>query len=131
MTLIARAAAASGLDAAHTERALGTVIAALKLSVPPAIMAPVERAVPELGPLAAASLPAMGGRTGELVTMVTELTSERGASQLARQLEAAGISPDARRRLIATLVQDLRARADGPAVDALLALVPAFAQLGA
>lgn len=129
MTLVDTLAAAAGLEPAQAGRALGSLVAALKLSAPPALMAPIEAAVPELGPLAAQSLPALGGRTGELVSIVAELASERGARQLERQLAGAGVEGDRRRALVAGLLAELRERAGAPALDALLAAVPALSHL--
>lgn len=131
MSLVAQAAAASGLAPAAAEQALGSIFGALKLSAPPAILQPIEAAVPELGALAAKSLPAFGGRTGEIFAAIADLTSEKGAKQLERQLEGAGVSPAARAAVVQALLVQLRARAGDAPVDALLAAAPMLARLGA
>lgn len=131
MSLVAQAAAASGLAPDAAEQALGSIIAALKLSAPPAVLQPIEALVPELAPLAARSLPAFGGRTGELLSAIADLTSDKGARQLERQLEGAGISAPARAAVVQALLAQLRARAGDAPVDALLAAAPMLSRLGA
>lgn len=129
MSLVAQAAAASGLTPAAAEQALGSIVAALKLSAPPSLLQPIEAAVPELAPLAARSLPAFGGRTGEIFSAIADLTSEKGARQLEKQLEGAGVSTTARAAVVTSLLAQLRARAGDAPVDALLAAAPMLSRL--
>lgn len=91
MTLITRLQEATGLPADAAAKAAGSLIAALRLSLDAKSFEPIATAVPEYHELMGGSGAALGGRTGEIFALRSELRTAVGAGHLAKELAKHGV----------------------------------------
>ena len=130
MTLIDIIAQATGLDHPKAELAAGSILSAVQLSAPKGTFAPVERAIPNTQQLILGSSTVIGGgRTGEMVALVSELRTSAGVLKLARQLGRAGISPPQVGQAAKALIQYVTEREGQDALKPLLDSMPGFREL--
>ena len=131
MNVIESVAKTADLDAAKAEAAVGTILAALKMSVKRDTFAPVQDAVPDADQLIGKAAPApAGGRTGELFAIISELRTPAGAMKVAAQLARAGLSPAEVPRAAQAFMAYIRQTKGDAAADALVAAAPGLRGLG-
>lgn len=87
--LVARLAAAAGIDAALAEKSLGIILAFLAKEVPPETVAKLMAAIPGAEEIAAAAQQGAGG--GGLMGMMGGLMGGGGITALGGQLMGAGL----------------------------------------
>jgi hypothetical protein len=125
--ILAELARTTGLTPDQTEAALGTLLGAVQISLPSALFASIEQAIPEARKLINRGASPMGGRTGE-ITAVTTLRTPESAGRLADQLQKSGLSAAQVGQIAQWLVGQLRAKLGGGA-DAALAALPGLQRL--
>ena len=130
MTLIELIAQATGLDHAKAEIAAGSILGAIRLSASRDTFAPVERAIPNVQELIlSAGTVIGGGRTGEIVAMVSELRTNAGVLKLAGQLGRAGLTPTQVGQAARTIVGYVNEREGEASLKPLLESMPGFMEL--
>ena len=130
MSVIDEIAAATGLDHDKAESAAGAILAAIRMSAPGDAFAPVERAIPEAKAMILKAGAGMsGGRTGEMVAMVSELRSPAGVAKLTSQLSRAGLTPAQVGQAARALIDFVRKQAGDDSVKPLLDALPGFRDL--
>lgn len=130
MTLPECIAQAAGLDQAKAEVAAGSILGAIRLSAPKGTFDPIERAIPNTQQLIlGAGTVIGGGRTGEIVALVSELRTNAGVLKLAGQLGRAGLSPNQVGAAAKALVQFVTEREGEESLRPLLDAMPGFAEL--
>jgi hypothetical protein len=129
MTVVDAVSAATGLDHAKAEAAAGAILGAIRLSAGEAF-APIQRAIPDAQALILRSGPSMsGGRTGEIVAMVSELRSPAGVAKLTAQLARAGITSEQVGQTARALIDFVRKQEGEESVTPLLEGLPGFRDL--
>lgn len=91
MTLIDRLVEATGLPAPTVTAAAGSLIAAIRLSLDAKSFEPIARAVPDYNALMSGSGARLGGRTGEIFALRSELRTTAGAGHVAKELVKHGV----------------------------------------
>ena len=130
MTLIDIIAQATGLDHPKAELAAGSILSAVQLSAPKGTFAPLERAIPNAQELILGTSTGIGGgRTGEMVALVSELRTNGGVLKLAGQLGRAGITPPQVGQAAKALVDYVREREGQDALTPVLDSMPGFREL--
>ena len=130
MTLVDRIAQATGLDHAKAELAVGGILGAIRLSAPKGTFDPIERAIPNTQQLIlGAGTVIGGGRTGEIVALVSELRTNAGVLKLAGQLGRAGITPPQVGQAAKALISYVTEREGQEALKPLLDSMPGFREL--
>ncbi len=129
MGLVAAIATRTGLNEELAGRAAGALLASVKLSLPKDALAPIQQAVPDLDALVARAHAAPAARTGEMLAVMAELSSERGAALLGGQLARIGLAPTQVPGLVGAFLEELTAAAGAPAAQALVARLPGLAVL--
>lgn len=130
MTLVDAIAQAAGLDHAKAEVAVGSILGAIRLSAPKGSFAPIERAIPDAQQLIlSAGTVIGGGRTGEIVAMVSELRTNAGVLKLAGQLGRAGLTPPQVGQAAKALIKYVTDREGDEALRPLLEAMPGFQEL--
>jgi hypothetical protein len=130
MTLLDAVARATGLDHAKAEVATGAILGAIRLSAPKGTFDPVERAIPEAQQLIlSAGTVIGGGRTGEIVALVSELRTNAGVLKLAGQLGRAGLTPTQVGQAAKALIGYVAEREGDEALRPLLDAMPGFMEL--
>ena len=130
MTIIDVIAQATGLDHARAEVATGAILGAVRLSAPRETFAPVERAIPNAQQLIlGAGTVIGGGRTGEIIAMVSELRTNAGVLKLAGQLGRAGLTPTQVGQAARALIQYVTEREGDASLKPLLDSMPGFQEL--
>ncbi len=121
---------ATGLDQAKAEMTAGSILGAIRLSAPRETFEPFERAIPNYQQLIlSAGTVIGGGRTGEIVAMVTELRSNAGVLKLAAQLGRVGVSPTQVGQAAQAVVEYVRQHQGPESVRPLLDSLPGFKEL--
>lgn len=130
MSVVEVIAKATGLDPAKAEAAAGGLLAAIRMSARPEAFAPIEKAIPNAKELILKSGPGMsGGRTGEMIALVSELKSAAGVAKLTAQLGRAGITPDQVAGAAKALLGFVRQQEGDAALQPLLDASPALQDL--
>jgi hypothetical protein len=130
VTLVDMIAQATGLDHAKAELAAGGILGAIQLSAPRGTFDPIERAIPNAQQLILGSGTGIGGgRTGEMVALVSELRTNAGVLKLAGQLGRAGISPPQVGQAAKALISYVTEREGQEALKPLLDSMPGFREL--
>lgn len=130
MTVVDSISAATGLDHDKAEAAAGAILAAIRMSSTAEGFAPIEKAIPDArGMIVRAGSVMSGGRTGEMVALVSELKSPAGAAKLTSQLGRSGISPDQVARTARALIDFVRKQEGDASVQPLLDGLPGFKEL--
>lgn len=130
MSAVEAIATATGLDQAKAEAAAGGLLAALRMSAKPEAFAPIEKAIPDFKELILKSGPGMsGGRTGEMIALISELKTAAGVAKLTAQLGRAGITPDQVAGAAKALLGFVRQQEGDAALEPLLSSSPALQDL--
>ena len=130
MTLIDAVAQATGLDHTKAEVATGAILGAIRLSAPKGSFAPIERAIPNIQQLILASGTVIGGgRTGEIVALVSELRTNAGVLKLAAQIGRAGVTPVQVGQAARAVIDYVTEREGEDALRPLLEAMPGFREL--
>ena len=130
MTLQEAIAQAAGLDSTKAEVAAGAILGAVRLSAPKGTFDPIERAIPNAQQLIlAAGTVIGGGRTGEIVALVSELRTNAGVLKLAGPLGRAGVNPTQVGAAAKALVSYVTEREGEESLRPLLDAMPGFAEL--
>jgi hypothetical protein len=128
--LVDHVAQAAGLARDQAELATGAILGAVRLSAPGATFDPVERAIPDAQRLILGTGTVIGGgRTGEIVSMVSELRTNGGVLRLAGQLGRAGLTPDQVGKAAKAVISYVLAREGEEALRPLLDALPGFHEL--
>jgi hypothetical protein len=130
MTVVDAISAATGLDHDKAESAAGAILGAIQMSSTAAAFAPIERAIPDVQRLILGAGPGMsGGRTGEMVALISELRTPVGVAKLTKQLGRAGISPEQVGHTAKALIDFVRKQEGDDSVTPLLDAMPGFRDL--
>lgn len=130
MTLIDAVAGATGLDVPKSEITAGAILGALRMSMPTETFTPIARAIPDYQQLILKSGTVVGGgRTGEIVAMVSELRTNAGVLKLAGQLGRAGVNPQQVGRAAKAVIDFVILSQGSAAVKPLLDTLPGFREL--
>ncbi|MEO8199214.1 MAG: hypothetical protein ABI679_01710 [Gemmatimonadota bacterium] len=121
---------ATGLDRPTAEVAAGSILGALRISAPKEAFTPFERAIPNYQQMIlGAGTVIGGGRTGEIIALVSELRSNAGVLKLAAQLGRAGVSPIQVGQAAQALIEYVRQHQGPESVRPLLDALPGFREL--
>jgi hypothetical protein len=129
MTLVDRVAEATGVPAETAGKAVGSFLAALRLSLDSKGFEPVARAVPDHQALMSGGGVALGGRTGEIFALRSELRTAVGAGHLAKELAKNGVGPEQLPAFVGAFLAHLQEGAGPEAVGALRQALPGLATL--
>jgi hypothetical protein len=130
VTVIDIIAEATGLNHGKAEIAAGAILGAIKLSAPHGTFEPIEKAIPDWKNLIlGAGTVIGGGRTGEIIAMVSELKTNAGVLKLAGQLIRAEISPDQTGQAARALMNFVKQQEGEEALRPLLDAMPGFREL--
>lgn len=130
MTLLEVVAGAAGLDHAKAEVTVGAILGAVRLSAPKGTFDPVERAIPNAQQLIlGAGTVIGGGRTGEIVALVSELRTNAGVLKLAGQLGRAGVTPPQVGQAAKAIIDYVTEREGKESLRPLLDALPGFREL--
>ncbi|HEV8125298.1 MAG TPA: DUF2780 domain-containing protein [Gemmatimonadales bacterium] len=130
MTVVDAISAATGLDHDKAESAAGAILGAIRMSATPEHFAPIDKAIPDVRGLILRAGPSMsGGRTGEILALVSELKSDAGVAKLSAQLGRAGISPEQVAHTAKALIDFVKQQEGEASVTPLLEALPGFRDL--
>ena len=129
MTLITRVQEATGLPADAAAKAAGSLIAALRLSLDSKSFEPIAKAVPDYNELMSGSGAALGGRTGEIFALRSELRTAIGAGQLTKELTKHGVPADKLAAFAGAFLGQVQDSAGPEAVGQLREALPGLATL--
>src|SRR5512146_960304 len=91
MALLDRLHEATGLPAEACGPAAGSLVAALRLSLDVKGFEPIAKAVPDYNTLMSSAGAALGGRTGEIFALRSELRTASGAGHLTKEMVKHGV----------------------------------------
>jgi hypothetical protein len=121
---------ATGLDLEKATVAAGSILGAMRISAPKETFEPFARAIPNFQELIlSAGTVIGGGRTGEIVAMVSELRTNAGVLKLASQLGRAGVNPEQVGQAAKAVVEFVRQHQGPASVQPLLEALPGFKEL--
>jgi len=130
MTVVDAISAATGLDHDKAESVAGAILGAIRMSCTPQAFEPILKAIPDAQGLILRAGPSMsGGRTGEILALVSELKSEAGVAKLTAQLGRSGVSPEQVGHTAKALIDFVRKQEGEAAVKPLLDALPGFRDL--
>lgn len=129
MTLIARLQEATGLPAEAATKAVGSFLAALRLSLDAKAFESIAQAVPDYNALISASGPALGARTGEIFALRSELRTTVGVGHLAKELAKHGVTADKLAAFAGAFLGHVQESAGPEAVGKLREALPGLATL--
>jgi hypothetical protein len=119
----------TGLSADAASRAVGSFLAALRLSLDAASFDPIARAIPNYNELMSGSGAALGGRTGEIFALRSELRTATGAGHVATELAKHGLPPEQLPAFVGAFLGHLQESAGPEAVGKLREALPGLATL--
>ena len=129
MSLISRIQEETGLSAEAAGKAAGSLIAALRLSLDAKSFEPIAKAVPDYTELMSGSGAALGGRTGEIFALRSELRTAVGAGHLAKELVKHGVPADKLAAFAGAFLGHVQDAAGPEAVGKLRDALPGLATL--
>jgi len=130
LTVIDVVAEAAGLDHARAEVAAGAILGAIRLSAPKGAFDPIVRAIPDAQRIIlSAGTVIGGGRTGEIVALVSELRTNAGVLKLAGQLGRAGVTPAQVGQAAKAVIHYVAEREGEESLRPLLDDMPGFREL--
>ncbi|MEO6068310.1 MAG: hypothetical protein ABJB33_08005 [Gemmatimonadota bacterium] len=129
MTLITRVQEATGLSAETAAKAVGSLLAALRLSLDAKSFEPIAKAVPDYNELMSGSGAVLGGRTGEIFAVRSELRTAMGAGHLAKELTKHGVPADKLAAFAGAFLGQVQDSAGPEAVGQLREALPGLAAL--
>ena len=129
MTLVTRLQEATGLSAEIVTAAVGSLIGAIRLSLDARSFEPVARAIPDYNALMSGAGAALGGRTGEIFALRSELRTAAGAGHLTKELAKHGIPEGLLPPFVGAFLGHIQEEAGPEAVGALRQALPGLATL--
>jgi len=120
---------ATGIPADAAQRAAGSFLAALRLSLDAKSFEPIAKAVPDYNELMSGAGAALGGRTGEIFALRSELRTAMGAGHVAKELTKHGIPQDQLAAFVGAFLGHLQEAAGPEAVGRLREVLPGLATL--
>lgn len=129
MTLVSRIQDETGLPAETASKAAGSLLGALRLSLDVASFEPVAKAVPDYNTLMSGSGAALGGRTGEIFALRSELRTASGAGHLSKELVKHGVPPEKLAAFAGAFLGHIQDSAGAEAVGKLRETLPGLAAL--
>ena len=129
MALLDRLHEATGLPAEACGPAAGSLVAALRLSLDVKGFEPVAKAVPDYNTLMSSAGAALGGRTGEIFALRSELRTASGAGHLAKELVKHGVPADQHANFVGAFLAEVQEAAGPEAVGKLRELLPGLSTL--
>jgi hypothetical protein len=129
MALIERLVEATGLPAPAVTAAAGSLIGAIRLSLDAKSFEPIARAVPDYNTLMSGAGAALGGRTGEIFALRSELRTAVGAGHLAKELVKHGVPEAQIANFLGGFLGHLQEAAGPEAVGALRETLPGLGTL--
>lgn len=129
MGLIERLEEATGLPSRAVTPAAGSLLGAIRLSLDAKGFEPIARAVPNYTALMSSGGVALGGRTGEVFALRSELRTTTGAGHLAKELVKHGVPEAQLANFIGGFLGHLQEAAGPEAVGALRESLPGLGTL--
>lgn len=129
MALIERLVEATGLPATAVTAAAGSLIGAIRLSLDAKSFEPIARAIPDYNALMSGAGAALGGRTGEIFALRSELRTAVGAGHLAKELVKHGVPEAQIANFLGGFLGHLQEAAGPEAVGALRETLPGLGTL--
>jgi len=129
MALIPALQEATGLSADAAGRAAGSFLAALRLSLDAKSFEPIATAVPNYNELIGGSGAALGGRTGEIFALRSELRTATGAGHVAKELAKHGLPAEQLPAFVGAFLGQVQEAAGPEAVGRLRESLPGLATL--
>jgi len=129
LALLTRIQEATGLPAETCGKAAGSLIAALRLSLDPKGFEPIAKAVPDYTTLMSSAGAAIGGRTGEIFALRSELRTASGAGHLAKELVKHGVPAPQHADFVGAFLAEVQEAAGPEAVGALRETLPGLSTL--
>ena len=129
MALIPAIQEATGLSADAAARSAGSFLAALRLSLDVKSFEPIAKAVPDYNALMSGSGAALGGRTGEIFALRSELRTAMGAGHLAKELVKHGVPEAQLAHFVGGFLGHIQESAGPEAVGALRETLPGLGTL--
>jgi hypothetical protein len=120
---------ATGLPAESVTKAAGSLIAALRLSLDAKSFEPIATAIPEYNELMSGSGAALGGRTGEIFALRSELRTAMGAGHLSKELVKHGVPTEKLAPFVGAFLGHIQEAAGPEAVGRLREAHPGLATL--
>lgn len=129
MALIPAIEAATGLSGDTAAKAAGSLIAALRLSLDAKSFEPIALAIPNYNDLMSGSGAALGGRTGEIFALRSELRTAMGAGHVAGELAKHGVPAEQLPGFVGAFLGHIQETAGPEAVGRLREALPGLATL--
>ena len=129
MALIPAIQEATGLPSETATKAAGSLIAALRLSLDAKSFEPIAVAVPDYNALMSGSGAALGGRTGEIFALRSELRTAMGAGQVSKELTKHGVPAEQLPAFVGAFLGHIQEAAGPEAVGRLREALPGLATL--
>ena len=129
MALLDRLHEATGLPAEACGPAAGSLVAALRLSLYVKGFEPIAKAVPDYNTLMSSAGAALGGRTGEIFALRSELRTASGAGHLAKELVKHGVPAEQHANFVGAFLAEVQEAAGPEAVGKLRELLPGLGTL--
>ena len=129
MGLIERLSEATGLPASAVTPAAGSLIGAIRLSLDAKSFEPIAKAVPDYNTLMSGAGAALGGRTGEIFALRSELRTATGAGHLAKELVKHGVPETKLAHFVGGFLGHIQDSAGPEAVGALRETLPGLGTL--
>ena len=129
MTLISRIQDETGLPAETASKAAGSLLAALRLSLDLPSFEPIAKAVPDYNALMSGAGAALGGRTGEIFALRSELRTAVGAGHLSKEMIKHGVPADKLAAFAGAFLGHIQDAAGAEAVGKLRETLPGLATL--
>jgi hypothetical protein len=120
---------ATGLPTETATKAAGSLIAALRLSLDAKSFEPIAAAVPNYNDLMSGSGAALGGRTGEIFAIRSELRTAMGAGHVSNELAKHGVPPEKLPAFVGAFLGHIQEAAGPEAVGRLREALPGLATL--
>lgn len=129
MALIPAIQEATGLPAETATKAAGSLIAALRLSLDAKSFEPIATAIPDYNELMSGSGAALGGRTGEIFALRSELRTAMGAGHVSKELAKHGVPAEKLAEFVGAFLGHVQEKAGPEAVGRLREALPGLATL--
>jgi hypothetical protein len=129
VTLVSRIQDETGLSAETASKAAGSLLGALRLSLDVASFEPIARAVPDYNTLMSGSGAALGGRTGEIFALRSELRTAMGAGHLTKEIVKHGVPAEKLSAFAGAFLGHIQDAAGPEAVGKLRETLPGLATL--
>jgi hypothetical protein len=129
VSLVSRIQDETGLSADTASKAAGSLLGALRLSLDLASFEPIAKAVPDYNTLMSGSGAALGGRTGEIFALRSELRTAVGAGHLSKEMIKHGVPAEKLAAFAGAFLGHIQDSAGPEAVGKLRETLPGLATL--